>query len=331
MFSILRTSLLVVSLLAAPFIRPVEAVSTVGCITTSGGTLNGHTNLGLRVTDLLTCQNTCAQGGFSYAYFQLSLATGNNCNCGNDNNFVSADAFVSASTAGACVGANLALVVNVKSAFQATGCLAPGSLVGGIIGTLTGGLLGVTVNNPGACFSRCTLATSVYVVPYKILNLTPAYGCVCGGPGGSLDNNALVQCGLGTYQKFTRSAAALASGLVRKKREITLNAEQIKRNEIVARKWDCPSGMRACNVHGVADAWECVDPASDLESCGGCTYGDYDHQTVFSANETAIPTGFDCTALPGVLKARITCTSGQCEAFACRRGWYLSGGDCLKM
>ncbi|KAK8846635.1 hypothetical protein IAR55_005722 [Kwoniella newhampshirensis] len=330
MFSLLRSTLFLATLLATPFIRHVEGVSTVGCINTSNGALTGHTDLAVRVTDLTSCQNTCAQGGFTYAYFSVSLATGNNCQCGNDNNFVSANAFVSPSIASTCVGTNLAVVVNVRSAFQQTGCLSVGSLTGGLIGTLTGGLLGATVNNPGACFSRCTLAATVYVIPYNLLGITPTYGCVCGGPGGSVDNNALVQCGLGTYQRFTRSAAAVASGLTRRKRQVEVTSEQTRRNQVLKRKWDCPRGMTACNVSGIKDAWECVDPASDLESCGGCTFGNYVAQTVFSANETAIATGIDCTSLPGLLRGRVTCTSGRCEAFACKRGWTLIGGDCIK-
>ncbi|KAH9980421.1 hypothetical protein BJV74DRAFT_109935 [Russula compacta] len=76
----------------------------------------------------------------------------------------------------------------------------------------------------------------------------------------------------------------------------------------------------ACGVFGGgARAWECVDIAHDLESCGGCVLP----LTAYS------PFGVDCTALPGV--ADVSCLSGQCVIRRCLRGYTLApdGTHCI--
>ncbi|KAN0135198.1 hypothetical protein V8E53_007089 [Lactarius tabidus] len=72
-------------------------------------------------------------------------------------------------------------------------------------------------------------------------------------------------------------------------------------------------GWAACGVFGGgARAWECVNTARDLESCGGCVLP----LTPFS------PIGQDCTALPGV--ADVSCLSGECVVHRCMSGYSLS-------
>ncbi|KAI9439298.1 hypothetical protein H4582DRAFT_129825 [Lactarius indigo] len=72
-------------------------------------------------------------------------------------------------------------------------------------------------------------------------------------------------------------------------------------------------GWAACGVFGGgARAWECVDTAHDLESCGGCVLP----LTPYS------PIGQDCTALPGV--ADVACHSGECVVRRCLPGYVLS-------
>ncbi|KAH9994315.1 hypothetical protein BJV74DRAFT_351374 [Russula compacta] len=69
----------------------------------------------------------------------------------------------------------------------------------------------------------------------------------------------------------------------------------------------------ACGVFGgAARAWECVNTAHDLESCGGCVLP----LTPFS------PAGIDCTELPGV--ADVACMSGQCVVRRCLPGYALA-------
>ncbi|KAN0135197.1 hypothetical protein V8E53_007088 [Lactarius tabidus] len=79
-------------------------------------------------------------------------------------------------------------------------------------------------------------------------------------------------------------------------------------------------GWAACGVFGGgARAWECVNTARDLESCGGCVLP----LTPFSR------IGQDCTALPGV--ADVSCLSGECVVHRCMSGYSLSrdGTHCV--
>ncbi|KAH9051581.1 hypothetical protein EDB83DRAFT_2316717 [Lactarius deliciosus] len=78
-------------------------------------------------------------------------------------------------------------------------------------------------------------------------------------------------------------------------------------------------GWAACGVFGGgARAWECVDTAHDLESCGGCVLP----LTPYS------PIGQDCTAIPGV--ADVACHSGECMVRRCLPGYVVSrdGNSC---
>lgn len=79
-------------------------------------------------------------------------------------------------------------------------------------------------------------------------------------------------------------------------------------------------GWAACGVYGGnSRAWECVDTARDLESCGGCVLP----LTPYS------PLGEDCTSLPGV--ADVSCLSGQCVVRRCLPGYVVShdGTGCI--
>jgi len=65
----------------------------------------------------------------------------------------------------------------------------------------------------------------------------------------------------------------------------------------------------ACPVRGApdADAFECVDLLSDLDSCGGCAADDI---------------AFDCTA---IANARgVECVSGFCEVRSCTEGYVVA-------
>ncbi|KAI0280477.1 hypothetical protein BGY98DRAFT_914604, partial [Russula aff. rugulosa BPL654] len=76
----------------------------------------------------------------------------------------------------------------------------------------------------------------------------------------------------------------------------------------------------ACGVYGGrAHAWECVNTARDLESCGGCAIP----LTPYS------PAGKDCSAIPGV--ADVACLYGECIVFRCLPGFEPShdGHSCI--
>lgn len=70
----------------------------------------------------------------------------------------------------------------------------------------------------------------------------------------------------------------------------------------------CPAPLSACPVRGApdADAYECVDLLSDLDSCGGCAADDI---------------SFDCNSIP---HARgVECVSGFCEVRSCMEGYVV--------
>ncbi|KAH9974984.1 hypothetical protein BGW80DRAFT_1487986, partial [Lactifluus volemus] len=76
----------------------------------------------------------------------------------------------------------------------------------------------------------------------------------------------------------------------------------------------------ACGVFGGgARAWECIDTANNLESCGGCALP----LTPFT------PIGQDCSSLPGV--ADVACIMGECAVGRCLPGYVPAhdGTHCI--
>ncbi|KAH9975017.1 hypothetical protein BGW80DRAFT_1225325 [Lactifluus volemus] len=76
----------------------------------------------------------------------------------------------------------------------------------------------------------------------------------------------------------------------------------------------------ACGVFGgAARAWECINTARDLESCGGCMLP----LTPYT------PIGRDCTSLPGV--ADVACMAGECVVQRCLPGYSVArdGNHCV--
>lgn len=82
----------------------------------------------------------------------------------------------------------------------------------------------------------------------------------------------------------------------------------------------CMKGLTACAIPGTSD-WECVDPQHDLESCGGCAFGN------FGGASAAM--GVDCSSLPGVKSTGVQCSWGRCVIIACRKGYSLELGHCV--
>jgi hypothetical protein len=69
----------------------------------------------------------------------------------------------------------------------------------------------------------------------------------------------------------------------------------------------CPTGLEACPLSGLAsNDFECVDTASELESCGGCT---------------SLDQGQDCTAIHGAWN--VACEQGSCAVLSCAGGFKI--------
>ncbi|TBU34451.1 hypothetical protein BD311DRAFT_649633 [Dichomitus squalens] len=95
------------------------------------------------------------------------------------------------------------------------------------------------------------------------------------------------------------------------------------RRENLRKRAACEPGMTACGIYGhtnvLGNAWECLDTATDLESCGGCA----------TPLDAFSPRGVDCTAIPGV--ADVACQAGACAVKRCAPGYEVSadGTFCL--
>ncbi|ODN96533.1 hypothetical protein L198_04248 [Cryptococcus wingfieldii CBS 7118] len=249
--------------------------------------------------------------GSTYALFIAKAASFPTTNCYCTSSDISAINYLSFSTtATTCAPIAQAAVYRTDTTFTYQGCAAGAAL----------NILGATataVSAPAQCLSLCASYRNAFFSPLGV-----TYQCVCGDPTLSI---SFVACTSGLYYVYTHPADAAASGLARRKRHLEVE-ERMKRSQMIReRGWDCPKGMQACNVKGAADTWECIDPKSDLETCGGCAYGDY----IKGLNNTP-SSGMDCSTLPGVYRGSVTCSDGRCVAYACKRGWTLEGGICMK-
>ncbi|OCF37750.1 hypothetical protein I317_04046 [Kwoniella heveanensis CBS 569] len=267
------------------------------------------------------CNQRCYANGYTYSYFISGLvAGGSNCYCDNEGSYLAASAYVL--PAGGVLGSDTgclpilqATATDLRTTFTFSNCV--GTLTGVTVNLVDGTILGgALVDSPGACFDRCKGNLAAYFIPIvpSVTSILPSYGCVCDPSG---EGSGLL-CGVGAFYKYNHDASA--SGQARRRLQEAMNVDTPRRKSF------CPGQMEACNVPGVSDAWECVDSTSDLESCGGCTHGDYTEQ---GFNSTS--TGIDCTAIPGVRLGGSTCTNGRCEIFSCKRKWTLIDGQCVRL
>ncbi|ODN75224.1 hypothetical protein L202_06420 [Cryptococcus amylolentus CBS 6039] len=294
--------LLVVCLSSISFV--VAESPFLGCINQIFTTVSSQSSQRSAAACITECaSNTYAlyvtKGFFNYPT--------NNCLCTSaDIDPIDYDYF----TTTTCTAGSEAAVYRTSSSFTFKGC----SSGTGIISSTSG-----TVASPDACLTKCAAYANAFYTPNIFGS---GYTCACGS--GTLTTSS-DRCTTSNYYTFSHTAVATASGLAKKKRGFE-KQERMRRSQVIReRGWDCPRGMKACNVMGVSDAWECVDPEADLESCGGCAHGDY----VKGANSTAA-TGVNCSSLPGLLRGSVTCSSGSCQAFACKSGWTLHNGACSR-
>ncbi|WWD06946.1 hypothetical protein V865_005043 [Kwoniella europaea PYCC6329] len=161
------------------------------------------------------------------------------------------------------------------------------------------------------CFAACGTEGSAMFLPAYNYDL---FQCRCNTPN-TISGVNEVTCGPNVWFTFTHSAAATASGLARRNLKERLLA--VKRQSLTL----CPGNAKACSVPDTG-AYECIDTTSELESCGGCMFGEFQS----SKNVTL---GTDCSSLPGIARGAVTCRNSQCEAFACKKGYELVAGLCV--
>nr|XP_018264050.1 uncharacterized protein I303_03928 [Kwoniella dejecticola CBS 10117]OBR86208.1 hypothetical protein I303_03928 [Kwoniella dejecticola CBS 10117] len=121
------------------------------------------------------------------------------------------------------------------------------------------------VNNAVECIGICTRYA---LVVYKDDGSPP--GCWCEGYRW-WEETAPVTCGFNvafTYEyKFWETQP---SGIARRQARAKRLLEERKDTSL------CPGGKTACNIlDGDGLSFECIDTDAELESCGGCLYGEF--------------------------------------------------------
>ncbi|OCF78833.1 hypothetical protein I204_00777 [Kwoniella mangroviensis CBS 8886] len=173
------------------------------------------------------------------------------------------------------------------------------------------------VNTPGDCFTACRTYGQA---AFSVYRPTSQFYCLCAASSTPTNTQGTdpKNCGESGFFLYSHSAASSASGLARRQLRGKLD---VARKERQRREKFCPKGLIACAVEGW-DSYECIDTSSELESCGGCIYGEYG--SFFNTTST----GTDCSALPGVSLGAGTCQVSKCQAHACKQVYELIGGQC---
>nr|XP_031858449.1 uncharacterized protein CI109_006094 [Kwoniella shandongensis]KAA5525521.1 hypothetical protein CI109_006094 [Kwoniella shandongensis] len=125
------------------------------------------------------------------------------------------------------------------------------------------------VSSPEACLQQCRYDYEAYLRPHTEDDL---YDCRCGNysPNNATEGN----CGRGSTiglsheaGSFVRGDPSTPSDYVVKKR----NLNRLSRKAVDL----CPKGLMAYKLakEQAGDAFECIDPNQELESCGGCLHG----------------------------------------------------------
>ncbi|OCF35268.1 hypothetical protein I316_02814 [Kwoniella heveanensis BCC8398] len=126
------------------------------------------------------------------------------------------------------------------------------------------------------------------------------------------------------YQHTAGSSGPVPSTWVKRQER-----ERLERSQSLQFNALCPAGLTACKVDGADDmSFECIDTDNELESCGGCLYGNYE-QEAKELGVTATKEGTNCLSVAGIAPGGVTCSRGQCEAFACEEGFDLLNQTCI--
>ncbi|WVF70003.1 hypothetical protein IAT40_004789 [Kwoniella sp. CBS 6097] len=163
------------------------------------------------------------------------------------------------------------------------------------------------------CFQHCVASTQATFMVNR--GASPQnFRCWCS----PLSNAGAISSSGDAYFVYNHAAGAYgneASTFV--KRQMRERLEIARERALLA---VCPSHLTACKVSSSDEySFECIDTQSELESCGGCTFGEFNNATA--------PLGQDCNTIGSVMGAS-TCLAGRCVSFACKRGYTLVDGQC---
>ncbi|OCF34744.1 hypothetical protein I316_03788 [Kwoniella heveanensis BCC8398] len=148
-----------------------------------------------------------------------------------------------------------------------------------------------------ACFTACNSFTYAYVRPITTpLDQPNMFNCTCSNLDIALAPPQIqVPCGANMWFGYSHPTSTPSGFVKRQERRAALMKRSQEKEQVY-----CPLGTTACRVatrfrvqgddsYDQAgpegnEAYECLDTASELESCGGCLYGD------FGGNATTIAT-----------------------------------------
>ncbi|WWC91426.1 uncharacterized protein L201_006372 [Kwoniella dendrophila CBS 6074] len=176
------------------------------------------------------------------------------------------------------------------------------------------------VANPEICFQACTdYSMSSYQLKGDADGATMYCWC---GPQSAYSNKYRAACDYNIYAVFEHIQSTVVNSVFAKRQM----KERLIKEINGKRKALCPGSLTACNVDEFRDSFECIDTTQELESCGGCSLGQFNQNPNLNAT-----VGVDCTSLPGIPRGAVTCSDSKCTAFACKKGWTLTlDGHCVK-
>jgi hypothetical protein len=128
------------------------------------------------------------------------------------------------------------------------------------------------VSDHGACLRQCVNWFGASVRPDG-----DAYTCQCDDGAGGYPQGEPVDCSTSSILRFPHGAgdytdAAPPGQSIWAKRSLR---EQIRLDAQREAGKLCPNTARACLTSPGAVAYECIETDDELESCGGCLYGEF--------------------------------------------------------
>ncbi|WVF70002.1 hypothetical protein IAT40_004788 [Kwoniella sp. CBS 6097] len=176
------------------------------------------------------------------------------------------------------------------------------------------------VNTMQECFQHCVDSTQASL---RIVRAADNYfNCYCS----PITSAGTATGSTSSFYVYTHEAGAYAepgepggpSGFVKRQMRERLQIARERALQAI-----CPNNLTACRVSpGEGTSFECIDIQTELESCGGCAFGEYNNATA--------PLGQDCSVGGAALGAS-TCIEGKCVSFACKAGYTLVNGDCVAL
>ncbi|WVF67129.1 hypothetical protein IAT40_001874 [Kwoniella sp. CBS 6097] len=190
-----------------------------------------------------------------------------------------------------------------------------------------------------SCFTACNSFTFAYIRPITTpLDEPNMFNCTCSNIDIGLSPPQIqIPCGPNMWFGYSHPIVTPSGFVKRQDRRAALLRREMEEEQVY-----CPLGTTACRVatpfrvqgdddHNQAgpggnEAYECLDTASELESCGGCMYGEYGGNATTLASAQR---GVDCSAIPGAALGGTTCSEGQCQISACEEEYSLNDGRCV--